>query len=119
MSIHTHATAESRGLRCAALAVAAALALVVTSIAGSSPAEAVTTGNGALVYAPAAGSSFNPEGGTPAGTTYAKVIVLKHNGSSNGTQLVTFDKLVLQGGVQVYRSTGARTTAPAGRTSPM
>ena len=102
MSIHTHTTTEGRGLRRAALAVAAALALVVTSIAGSSPAEAVTTGNGALVYAPAAGSSFNPEGGTPAGTTYAKVIVLKHNGSANGTQLVTFDKLVLQGGVQVY-----------------
>jgi hypothetical protein len=62
----------------------------------------VTTGNGALVYSPAAGSSFNPEGGAPAGTTYAKIIVLKHSGSANGTQLVTFDKLVLQNGEQVY-----------------
>jgi hypothetical protein len=62
----------------------------------------VTTGNGALVYSPGSGTSFNPEGGTPAGTTYAKIIVLKHNGGDNGTQLVTFDKLVLVDGVQVY-----------------
>jgi len=88
--------------RRAALAAIAALALVVAALAPATPAHATTTGNGALVYSPAAGSSFNPEGGTPAGTTYAKIIVLKHNGSANGTQLVTFDKLVLQSGVQVY-----------------
>ncbi|WP_227000526.1 RICIN domain-containing protein [Protaetiibacter intestinalis] len=82
--------------------MAASLALVAASLIPSNPAHAVTTGNGALVYSPAAGSSFNPEGGTPAGTTYAKIIVLKNNGASNGQQLVTFDKLVLQGGVQVY-----------------
>jgi len=75
-----------------------ALALVVTA----APAHAVTTGNGALVYSPAAGTSFNPEGGAPAGTTYAKIIVLKNSGSSNGTQIVTYDQLVLVNGKQVY-----------------
>ncbi|MQM24975.1 RICIN domain-containing protein [Glycomyces albidus] len=84
-----------------------AAALLIAAVAASvgwapAPAAAVTTGNGALVYSPAAGSSFNPEGGAPAGTTYAKIIVLKHSGSANGTQLVTFDKLVLQNGEQVY-----------------
>lgn len=80
----------------------AVVAAAVAAVVAPGAASAVTTGNGALVYAPAAGSSFNPEGGTPAGTTYAKVIVLKHSGSSNGTQVVTFDQLVLQNGVQVY-----------------
>ncbi|WP_152631136.1 exo-alpha-sialidase [Agreia bicolorata] len=77
------------------------------------PAFAVTTGNGSLVYSPAAGTSFNPEGGRAAGTTYAKMIVLKNSGSSNGTQIVTFDQLVLENGVQVYpiyRSTNNGTT---------
>ncbi|WP_457819778.1 hypothetical protein, partial [Staphylococcus aureus] len=64
-----------------------ATALAVTSFLTPTAASAVTTGNGSLVYSPAAGSSFNPEGGTPAGTTYAKIIVLKNNGSYNGTQL--------------------------------
>ncbi|MFJ3802629.1 RICIN domain-containing protein [Streptomyces sp. NPDC090088] len=58
---------------------------------------AVTTGNGSLVYSPAAGSSFDP-----AGTTYAKIIVLKHGGSSNGRILVTYDQLVWVNGKQVY-----------------
>jgi hypothetical protein len=84
----------------ATIATAALVGAVIAG--GSSAATAVTTGNGALVYAPAAGTSFNPEAGAPAGTTYAKIIVLKNNGANNGTQLVTFDKLVLQGGVQVY-----------------
>lgn len=83
-------------------AALAATALAVASFLTPTAASAVTTGNGSLVYSPAAGSSFNPEGGTPAGTTYAKIIVLKNNGSFNGTQLVTFDKLVLQNGKQVY-----------------
>ena len=65
-------------------------------------ANAVTTGNGTLVYSPAAGTAFNPEGGRAAGTTYSKMIVLKNSGSSNGTHLVTFDQLVLENGVQVY-----------------
>jgi hypothetical protein len=87
-------------LLAAVLALAAAMA---ASIAWApAPAAAVTTGNGALVYSPAAGSSFNPEGGTPAGTTYAKIIVLKNSGSANGTQIVTYDQLVLQNGDQVY-----------------
>jgi hypothetical protein len=76
-------------------------------------AEAVTTGNGSLVYSPAAGTSFNPEGGRPAGTTYAKIIVLKASGSHNGEAYVTFDQLVLVNGVQVYpiyRSTNGGTT---------
>src|SRR3954452_25156133 len=60
-------------------------------------AEAVTTGNGSLVYSPSAGSSFDP-----AGTTYSKIISLKNNGSSNGQLLVTFDQLVYVNGVQVY-----------------
>ncbi|THV29063.1 RICIN domain-containing protein [Glycomyces paridis] len=83
-------------------AIAAAAAALLVALAGAVPAAAVTTGNGALVYAPAAGSSFNPEGGAPAGTTYAKIAVLKHNGGANGTQLVTYDQLVLKNGVQVY-----------------
>lgn len=81
-----------------AVAAIAAVAVFVPAL----PASAVTTGNGALVYLPAAGTSFNPEGGRAAGTTYAKIVVLKHNGSANGQQLVTFDQLVLENGVQVY-----------------
>jgi hypothetical protein len=84
------------------LLAAAALALFTVLAGGAVPAAAVTVNNGALVYAPAAGSSFNPEGGAPAGTTYAKIVVLKHSGSANGTQLVTYDQLVLKNGVQVY-----------------
>ena len=66
-------------------------------LATAGPARAVTTGNGSLVYSPAAGSSFDP-----AGTTYAKLIVLKHSGSANGRILVTYDQLVWVNGVQVY-----------------
>lgn len=89
---------QTRNMRrfSAACALTALLALLVT-LGWQSPTQAVTTGNGALVYSPAAGSSFNPEGAAPAGTTYAKIIVL-----SNGTQLVTYDQLVLQNGEQVY-----------------
>ncbi len=85
--------------------IAAAVSATAALAAGlliASPAQAVTTGNGSLVYSPAAGTSFNPEGGRAAGTTYAKNIVLKNSGSANGTQLVTFDQLVLVGGKQVY-----------------
>ena len=84
-------------------ASALATAVVVAAApVSATPAVAVTTGNGALVYSPPAGSSFNPEGGRAAGTTYSKMIVLKNSGASNGTQLVTFDQLVLENGVQVY-----------------
>ncbi|MGO4246828.1 RICIN domain-containing protein [Paenarthrobacter sp. RAF54_2] len=78
------------------------LAVLAGQFTAISPAAAVTTGNGSLVYSPPAGSSFNPEGGRAAGTTYAKVITLKNNGTSNGTLLATFDKLVLTNGVQSY-----------------
>lgn len=87
------------GLLAATTLIAAA---VVGQVATAPTASAVTTGNGALVYSPAAGTSFNPEGGRAAGTTYSKMIVLKNSGSSNGTQIVTFDQLVLENGVQVY-----------------
>jgi hypothetical protein len=85
-----------------AIILLATVTLVLTGFPAVLPAHAVTTGNGALVYSPAAGTSFNPEGGAPAGTTYPKIIVLKNSGSNNGTQLVTYDQLVLQNGVQVY-----------------
>jgi len=85
-----------------ALTMLATAVLVLSGLTAASPAHAVTTGNGALVYAAAAGTSFNPEGGPAVGTTYAKIIVLKNSGANNGTQLVTYDQLVLQGGVQVY-----------------
>ncbi|UQX88420.1 RICIN domain-containing protein [Jatrophihabitans telluris] len=75
---------------------AAALALAAVLVPAS-PGAAVTTGNGSLVYSPAAGSSFDP-----AGTTYAKIIALKHSGTSNGRLLVTYDQLVLVNGVQIY-----------------
>lgn len=88
--------------RALVLAAAAAAAALVVGLVGPAPAEAVTTGNGALVYSPAAGTSFNPEGGRAAGTTYAKMVVLKNSGSANGQQFVTFDQLVLENGVQVY-----------------
>ncbi|WP_051172056.1 CBM35 domain-containing protein [Microbacterium indicum] len=98
---HDHSARRSRATRrFAAFAVVTAAA--AAALVGGTSADAVTSGNGALVYSPAAGSSFNPEGGAPAGTTYAKIAILKANGSSNGTQLVTFDQLVLQDGVQVY-----------------
>lgn len=93
--------ARARWWRALAAAATASLTAVAAAVAPGA-ASAVTTGNGALVYSPAAGTSFNPEGGAPAGTTYAKIVVLKHNGSANGTQVVTFDQLVLQNGVQVY-----------------
>jgi hypothetical protein len=93
-------TTKSR-FRLVTVAVLAATAVVATVVVAT-PSEAVTSGNGALVYSPAAGSSFNPEGGRAAGTTYAKMVVLKNSGGSNGTQIVTFDQLVLENGVQVY-----------------
>lgn len=82
--------------------VLAVAALILSGFPAVAPAYAVTTDNGALVYSPAAGTSFNPEGAAPAGTTYAKIIVLKSSGGNNGTQIVTYDQLVLQNGVQVY-----------------
>lgn len=97
-----------------ALAVVTLLiSVLLVALTSHAPAAAVTTGNGALVYSPAAGTAFNPEGGRAAGTTYAKIVVLKHNGASNGRQLVTFDQLVLENSVQVYpihRSTDDGTT---------
>ncbi|WP_309106303.1 RICIN domain-containing protein [Arthrobacter sp.] len=78
------------------------MVLLAAQFTAAPPAAAVTTGNGALVYSPPAGSSFNPEGGRAAGTTYAKVVTLKNNGTANGTLLATFDKLVLTNGVQTY-----------------
>lgn len=97
---HPSSPARRRSRLLAAALTAAVLA--VGGIAAAGPAAAVTTGNGSVIYSPPPGSSFNPEGGTPAGTTYAKIVVLKNNGANNGTQLVTFDKLVLQNGRQVY-----------------
>jgi len=104
MSLHTGAVPAPRRRRALTLVVtaAAAAAALVAGLAGPAPAHTVTTGNGALVYSPAAGSSFNPEGGRAAGTTYAKNVVLKNSGSANGQQFVTFDQLVLENGVQVY-----------------
>lgn len=92
----------SRSARLTLFAFATALAGLVGALLAPTPASAALVGNGSLVYAPAAGTSFNPEGGDPAGTTYAKIAILKHSGVANGTQLVTFDQLVLQDGVQVY-----------------
>ena len=77
-----------------------------------SGANAVTTGNGALVYQPGASASYDG-----AGSTYARIICLKNNGSYNGTLLCTFDQLknvtvTMPNGTQVskqvypiYRST--------------
>lgn len=97
----TSGSASRRRIRSFLAAVAALTALAATALVAA-PASAVTTGNGALVYSPGAGTSFNPEGGRAAGTTYAKNIVLKYSGSANGTQLVTYDQLVLVNNVQVY-----------------
>lgn len=73
-------------------------ALVGASVLGAGPAAAVTTGNGSLVYAAPAQGSFPDKGGD----TYAKIIVLKHSGSANGEQIVTYDQLTWVNGVQVY-----------------
>jgi hypothetical protein len=73
------------------------LLALLAPLARMQAAQAVTTGNGSLVYSPAAGSAFDP-----AGTTYAKIISLKNNGSYNGQLLVTYDQLVYVNGVQVY-----------------
>ncbi|WP_084717678.1 RICIN domain-containing protein [Streptacidiphilus carbonis] len=81
-----------RRLRLLCLLLSGLLLLAFPGTAG-----AVTTGNGSLVYSPTAGSSFDP-----AGTTYAKTVVLKHSGSSNGRILVTYDQLVWVNGKQVY-----------------
>lgn len=77
--------------------ILAALAGALLLIAPMLPASTVTTGNGSLVYSPPAGSAFDP-----AGTTYAKIVSLKNNGSHNGELLVTYDQLVYVDGVQVY-----------------
>lgn len=98
--------------RAATLSLALLFTLVAALIAPAA-SHAVTTGNGSLVYSPAAGTSFNPEGGRAAGTTYAKVVALKNSGSHNGEVFVTYDQLVLVNGVQVYpvyRSTDGGTT---------
>ncbi|UUZ86406.1 glycoside hydrolase [Paenibacillus sp. P26] len=84
-------------MRLCAWSLVLSLLSAVTLVSGPGTAEAVTTGNGSLVYSPAAGSSFDK-----AGTTYAKIITLKNNGSANGTLLVTYDQLVYVNGVQVY-----------------
>ncbi|MET3635974.1 CBM35 domain-containing protein [Curtobacterium oceanosedimentum] len=102
MSLRTGALRAPRRAHALVLAAAATAAALLVGVVGPAPAEAVTTGNGALVYSPAAGTSFNPEGGRAAGTTYAKMVVLKNSGSANGQQFVTFDQLVLENGVQVY-----------------
>lgn len=103
MTMLSASTSRRRRGVAAVLAAAALVASALVAQAVHAPAaSAVTTGNGALVYSPAAGTSFNPEGGRAAGTTYAKMIVLKNSGTSNGTQIVTFDQLVLENGVQVY-----------------
>jgi hypothetical protein len=93
------ANRRGRRWRSALIGAVVSAALVISSAPG---AEAVTTSNGALVYSPAAGTSVNPEGGRAAGTTYAKIAVLKNNGSANGTQIATFDQLVFTNNVQVY-----------------
>ncbi|WP_308796524.1 RICIN domain-containing protein [Agromyces silvae] len=68
-----------------------AAAVLIGPVLVASPAHAVTTGNGSLVYAPPNGSSFNDEGGDATGTAYAKVLALKHSGAANGTLIATFD----------------------------
>ncbi len=87
-----------RRLRPLLVLVAICLAALGVSAAVAGPASAVTTGNGSLVYASPAQGSFPDKGGA----TYAKTIVLKHSGASNGTILVTYDQLTWVGGVQVY-----------------
>lgn len=68
-----------------------AVIAITASLFVASPAQAVTTGNGSLVYAPPNGSSFNDEGGDATGTAYAKVLSLKYNGANNGRLIATFD----------------------------
>ncbi|MFG6446453.1 RICIN domain-containing protein [Microbacterium sp. P07] len=77
--------------RLTGLAALAATACMAVAGLSAAPAMAVTTGNGALVYAPPNGSSFNDEGGDATGTAYAKIVALKYSGSSNGTLISTFD----------------------------
>src|SRR5690606_1911439 len=104
----TASSLTRRLLRRAAAVAVGVLAGSLVTVIGAQPAAAVTTGNGALVYAPAPGSSFDP-----AGTTYAKVLALKHNGAFNGELLVTYDQLAYVNGVQVYpiyRSTDGGTS---------
>jgi hypothetical protein len=68
------------------------------TLLAAGPAAAVTAGNGSLVYASPAQGSFPDKGGA----TYAKILVLKHSGSYNGTIFVTYDQLTWVNGVQVY-----------------
>ena len=102
------AAVTSRRGRLAFTVLGLLLLLAFYSVERAPTVHAVTTGNGSLVYSPAAGSSFDP-----AGTTYAKIIALKNNGPANGTLLVTYDQLVWVNGVQVYpiyKSTDSGTT---------
>ncbi|MDQ4502357.1 RICIN domain-containing protein [Sinomonas sp. ASV322] len=112
-ALRTPSPRQRQRLRAVVAAAATAFGLIA-SVVTALPAHAVTTGNGSLVYSPAAGTSFNPEGGRAAGTTYAKNVVLKHSGGANGTQIVTFDQLVLNSSNQqvypIYRSTDNGTT---------
>ncbi|QPL05065.1 MULTISPECIES: RICIN domain-containing protein [Actinomyces] len=94
---------RTRTLFSKGLAVLAALLVgTVAYPAASYAAEDGLSIAPSVVYSPEAGTSFNPEGGREAGTTYVKNIVLKNSGSVNGTMLVTYDQLVLEDGVQVY-----------------
>ncbi|WP_319018985.1 RICIN domain-containing protein [Microbispora sitophila] len=89
-------------------AILTTLVLLAALLVPVPTAQAVTTGNGSLVYSPPAGSAFDA-----AGTTYAKIIALKNNGTHNGELLVTYDQLVYVSGHQVYpiyRSTDGGST---------
>ena len=62
--------------------------LVFSALMVTMPVNAVTTGNGTLVYQPTS-NSFDG-----AGATYTRVICLKNSGSSyNGQLLCTYDQL--------------------------
>lgn len=66
-------------------------------------ASAVTTGNGSVVFAPDPDVTFDKSG-----TTYVRMVTLKHNGSANGTLVCTFDQQINingQGVWPIYRST--------------
>lgn len=62
-----------------------------------------TTGNGSLVFSPNPKDTYDDSG-----VTYVKTIVLKHNGSQNGTMLCVFDQQITvdgQGVWPIYKST--------------
>lgn len=79
------------------LILAAATAMILGTLV-SARADAKTIGNGTDVFTVSTSDSFDEK----QALTYARVVCLKHSGSSDGTLLATCDQHVWVNGEQVW-----------------